>query len=121
MIFDHVESFHRKSLFYTCFKKFWVAENSFPIVTNLNKINSKKSQKYFNFQLYQIIYENSSEVTNFVFKSKTRSCIGFSKTLICRTSKRCERRYFTGHTLIDSISFLITKCLFTIGSLAFKQ
>ena len=22
MIFDHVESFHRKNLFYTCFKKF---------------------------------------------------------------------------------------------------
>ena len=34
MTFDHVESFHRKSLFYTCFEKFWVVENSFSFVKN---------------------------------------------------------------------------------------
>ena len=46
MIFDHVESFHRKScLFYTYFKTFWVVENSFPIGTKLNKINTKKKTK----------------------------------------------------------------------------
>ena len=27
MIFNHVKIFHIKSLFYTCFKKFWVVEN----------------------------------------------------------------------------------------------
>ena len=42
MIFTHVESFHRKLFFDTCFKKFWVVENSFPIVTKLNKTNIKK-------------------------------------------------------------------------------
>ena len=30
--------FHRKSLFHTCLKKFWVIENSFPILLRLNKI-----------------------------------------------------------------------------------
>ena len=29
MIFNHVETFHRKRLFYTWFKKFWVVETSF--------------------------------------------------------------------------------------------
>ena len=37
MIFNHVESFQRKILFYTCFRKFWVAGNSFRIATKLNK------------------------------------------------------------------------------------
>ena len=47
MIFDHVESFHRKNLFYTCFKKFWVVKKSFPVVTKLKKINTKKKAKVF--------------------------------------------------------------------------
>ena len=42
MIFNAVESFHDKSLFYSGCKKFWVVSNSFPIVTKLNKINVKK-------------------------------------------------------------------------------
>ena len=60
MIFNHVEVFVEKGLFYTCFRKFWVVENSLPIVTKLNKINTKKiSQKYFNFRRYHIIHNNS--------------------------------------------------------------
>ena len=52
MVFNHVESFHRKSLFYTFFKKFWEVENLFAIATKLNKINTKKkAKKYFNFRL----------------------------------------------------------------------
>ena len=57
--FDYVENFHRKSFFYICFKKFWVVESSYPIVTKL-----------------------LSEVKDSVFKLKTRSRIGFSKTSI---------------------------------------
>ena len=68
MIFNHVESLHRKSLFYTCFRKFWVIENSFPIVTKLGEISTKKkSQKYFNFRLYHMISDNS---WNFIWSYK---------------------------------------------------
>ena len=54
MISDHVESFHRKSLFYTCLKKISIVENSFPIATKLNNINDKKKAKSistFNFTI----------------------------------------------------------------------
>ena len=46
MVFNTVESFHNKSFFYSGCKKFWVARNSFPIDTKLNKINVKKKAKY---------------------------------------------------------------------------
>ena len=36
MIFNHVQIFHRKGYFYTCFKNFLIVENSFPIVTKFN-------------------------------------------------------------------------------------
>ena len=48
-----------KVYFYTSFKKFWVVEYPFPIVTKLNKKYQEKSQKYFSFQLYHIIYDKS--------------------------------------------------------------
>ena len=128
MIFDHVKSFHRKSFFYTCFKIFWVVQNSFPIVTNLNKINTNKNHKSipaFDFTtLYTTIPPNFqiellSEVINLVFKSKTQSHFGFSKTSTFWMSKGCGRRYFIRQTLIDGISFLITKRCFSIGNLMF--
>ena len=37
--------FIEKSLFYTCFRKFWMVGNSFPIVTKLNKINTEEKAK----------------------------------------------------------------------------
>ena len=41
MIFNDIESFHRKSLIYKCFKKFWFVETSFLL--------RETSQNYFNF------------------------------------------------------------------------
>ena len=49
MIFNTVESFHKKDFFYLGYKKFWVVQNSFPIPTMLNKINVKKK-----FQLLSV-------------------------------------------------------------------
>ena len=46
MIFKYVKSFYRKSLFYTCFKKFWVLENSLPVVAKRNKVNINKIPPY---------------------------------------------------------------------------
>ena len=42
MIHNTVESFHTQSFFYSCCEKFWVTQNSFPIVTKINKSNVKK-------------------------------------------------------------------------------
>ena len=130
MIFNYAEIFHRKMLFYTWFRKIWVIENSLPVFTKLNKINTKKKDKSistFNFTtLYLIIHHNLlvkvlSEVINFSFKTKAQNQIGFSNTLVYWRSNPCERRYFTRQTLIDAISFLITKCYLTMRNLVLRQ
>ena len=101
MIINHVEIFRRKTLFYTCFKKFWVVKNSFPIALKLNETNKKKNAKRistFDFTTlnatipHNLLIKLLSEVINFVFKSKAQSCIGFSKSSIYETSKSCGRR-----------------------------
>ena len=118
MVFNTVESFHNKSFFYSGCKKFWVVQNYFPIGTNLNKINVKKKAKSistFDFStlhttiLHKLLLKALSEIINFVFKSKVRKRIDFSKTFIYWTSKGTERRYFTKEDLVNAISFLINK------------
>ena len=118
------------NVFYTCFRPFWVVENSFLILTKLNKINSKKKAKSistFGFITWcttiphNLLIEVLSEVIDFVFNSKPQSFIGFSNTSVYWTSKGHEGRYFTRKFLIDVISFLITKYYFTIWNLVFKQ
>ena len=73
--------------------------------------------------LYTTILHNHltkalSEVINFLFKSKNRSRMGFSRTLIYWKSKGCGRRYFARQTMTDAASFLITKYF---GNPVFKQ
>ena len=118
MVFNVVESFHNKSFFYSGCKKFWVVQNHFPIGTKLNKINVKKKAKSistFDFStlytaiLHKLPLKVLSEIINFVFKSKVRKRIGFSKTLIYWTSKGAGRRYFTKQNLVNTIFFLIKK------------
>ena len=119
MIFNYVEPFPRKSLFYICF-----VENSLPIVKKLNKINTEKRVKSiltFDFTtLYMTIpYDFKTkvlpEVMSFFFKSKTRSRLGFTKASIYWTLKSCAKRYIARQTSIDAILFLFTKCCFTIS------
>ena len=91
MVFNAVESFHNKNLFYSGYKKLWAVQNYFPIGTKLNKINVKKKAKSistFDFStlhttiLHKLLLKVFSEIINFVFKSKVRKRIGFSKTFI---------------------------------------
>ena len=88
MIFNTVESFHKKVFFYLGCKKFFVVQNSFLIATMLNKINVKKKSistfqcsTFYTTTLDKLLIKVLSEVISFVFKSKIRQHIGFSKTL----------------------------------------
>ena len=110
MIFNALESFHNQRFCHSGCEKFWVVQNAFPIATKLNKINVKKKTKSISAYEFSILYTTIpdklllkvlSEVINFVFKSKVRERIGFSKTYIYWTSKGAGWRYFTKQTHIN--------------------
>ena len=61
------------------------------------------------------------DVINFVFKSKVRNCISFSKTSIYWTSKGAGRRCFTKETLVNDMPPLTYKCFMAIANFVFKQ
>ena len=135
MIFNTVESFRNKSCFYSDCDKFWIVQNYFPIVTKLNKIDVKKKAKSiatFDFSnlfttiLHKLLIKVLPEVINFVSKSKVKKRIGLRskidiKTSTYWTSKGAGRKYFAKQTLVSTMSFLISKCFFTIGDLFLKK
>ena len=130
MIFAHVESFHNKSRFYSSFKKFWVVQNSFPILEKMDRINLKKNAKSlytFDFSTlyttipHKLLIEVLSNIIKFVFKSNSNKKIGFSESSVYWTNEGVGKRYFTQKSLIECVSYLILKCFFTIGGNVFKQ
>ena len=130
MIFAHIESFHNKSLFYSNYKKFWVVQNSFPIIEKLDKLNKNGNAKNistFDFSTlyttlpHNLLIEVLNNLIGFVFKSTTKKKLGFSESSVYFTSKGVGNRYFTLETLKHTVSYLIQKCYFTVGNLVFKQ
>ena len=130
MIFAHVESFHKKSHFYSSFKKFWVVQNSFPVLKKLDQINMKKNAKSlytFDFSTlyttipHKLLIKVLSDIIKLVFKSNSFERIGFSESSVYWTTKGVGKRTFTQQSLTDSVSFLIENCYFTIGNLVLKQ
>ena len=109
MIFNTVES-QSQSFVIQAVRNSGLCKILFPIATKLNKINAQKKAKSISAFEFSMLYSTIpdklllkmlSEVINFVFKSKVRKRIGFSKTQIYWTSKGAGRRYFTKQTLIN--------------------
>ena len=130
VLYQQVESFHKKSFFYSNYNKFWVVENSFPIIEKLNKINTRKKAKSistFDFSTlyttlpHHLLIKVLTEIIEFVFKGSIRNKIGFSQFSIYWTSKGTDKRFFTKQSLIYVVTFLIQNCYFTVGNLVFLQ
>ena len=104
MIFDTVESFHNKSLFYSRLNRFWVAQNSFPVTEKLDKIynkNNAKSISTFDFSTlytkipHDLLIQVLCEIIDFVFKGSVSNRIGFSEKSVYWTNKGVDKRFFT--------------------------
>ena len=131
MLYKHVKNFHKKSQFYSNFKKFWVVQNSFPVVEQLNRINRKKNAKRistFDFSTlyttipHDLLIKVLSEIIDFVFSSSQRNRIGFSAaSSVYWTSKGKDKCFFTKASLVETITFLIKQCYFTVGNLVLNQ
>ena len=130
LIFNTVNSFHNKNLFYSNLNKFWVVQNSFPITNKLDKINFKNNARCistFDFStLYTKIPHNLlvkvlNEIIDFVFKGSIRNKIGFTTKSVYWTNKGVGKRFFTRESLKEAVEYLITKCYFSVGNCVFIQ
>ena len=79
-----MENFHEKSKFCNRYRKFWVVQNSDPIIKKLDKINSKKKAKNISTFDFSTLYTTLphadlvkvlSEIIDFVFKGGRKTFI----------------------------------------------
>ena len=82
LIFNQIQNFHDKSKFYKNYNRFWVINNSKPLIDKLNVINTKKKAKEistFDFStLYTKLPHNDllrvlNHIVDFVFDGGTRN------------------------------------------------
>ena len=130
VIYQHVESFHKKSRFFSGFSKFWVVENSSPVLEHLNRINAKRKAKRistFDFAtlyttfLHDLLVDVLTSIINFVFDGSCRNRLGFSACTEYWTTTGKDDRFFTNTSLADCVAFLIKNCYFKVGNKILRQ
>ena len=135
-IFKQIESFHHRSYFYRNYNRFWVVENSKPVLERMIKLNQGKKAKSistFDFStLYtKLPHDNLVEVLNglvdFVFDGGLKT-VGGNRKYLAVDGNKC---YFANTTKVPQsytkaqihmmVEHLITQSFFSFGNLVFKQ
>ena len=130
LIFNQIQNFHKKSKFYKNYNRFWVINNSKPLIDKLNVINTKKKTKEistFDFTtLYTKLPHNDLlrvlySLIDFVFDGGTRKYLGFSKFSTFWKKKPSGKRSFSRSKLKALVKHLITNTYFTISNILIHQ
>ena len=93
----------------------------------INKYKNAQSISTFDFSTlytklpHQLLIDVLNEIIDFVFQSRTRTRIGFSKSGVYWTSRGKDNRFFTKDTLKAAVEHLIKNCYFTFGNRVFQQ
>jgi hypothetical protein len=132
LIYNQVDKFHKNAKFLSNYNKFWVLQNSNPVLDSLNHINKKqkaKSISTFDFStLYTKLPHNKltkelSEVIDFVFNAGNNQHIAISKYGKAYWSKTKPKTSvsFTRHSLKIAVKHLVQNCYFTVGNVVLRQ
>ena len=129
-------NFHAKSTFYINYNRFWIIENSSPIIDKLNKINEKKNAKDISTYDFSTLYTKLQHfdlvrvlkhIIDFCQKGGgkkedgNRKYISFSKSEAFWCRKRSGKMCFSISELKALTDHLITELYFEVGNLIFRQ
>ena len=135
-IFNQVRNFHSKSYFYKNYNRFWVIENSSPVIEKLARINTRKNAKDISTFDFSTLYtklqhddliDNLYEIVDFAFNGGNEKKDGNRKYLTVINSstfwskKKRGKNSFTKQQIKLLVSHLIKETYFQVGNLLFKQ
>ena len=129
LIFRQIQNFHDKSTFYSRYKKFWVVQNSSPVLDKLHKINLKSNAhciSTFDFKtLYTKIEHNNlvkvlNDIIDLAFKGGKRKIIAFDDYKAFWAIKR-RKKSFTKEKLKAVVKHLVQECHFEVGNCTLSQ
>ena len=130
LIQTQTENFHRASKFDANCNKFWVIQNSDPVLAELNKINGKNSAKYISCFDFSTLYTSIPhdkliarlhELIDFAFKGGNRNNICFNNNGSAYWGRKAKKKCFTKQSLKVALSHLISTCYFSVGNVIMRQ
>ena len=128
LIFKQIQSFHDKSKFYSNYKKFWVVENSTPVIEKIKKLNQRNCAKSISTYDFTTLYttlehdnllKDLKEIIDFVFSAGKSKYISYFGKTACWTNRKDNS--FSKSSLKAAITHLISECYFTIGDHVLAQ
>ena len=90
-----IQSFHEKSKFYGNYNRFWVIENSAPVIEKISNLNNRKKAKSLSTYDFSTLYtklphddlvKNLNRIVDFVFEGGNDKKDGNRKYLTVRGS-----------------------------------
>ena len=130
LIFNQIRNFHEQSKFYKNYNRFWVINNSKPLIERLDVINTRKKAKdisTFDFStLYtKLPHDDLLRVLNshidFVFDGGTSKYLGFSENKVFWKRKPTKKHSISRFQLKALVKHLITRTYFIVGNLIIRQ
>ena len=131
MFYEKVEGYHTKGEIWSGIKTFWTIQNSYPVISSLNKLNKRKAAKSmstFDFSTHytkiphdKLLYV-LNEITDFAFKGGTRDYVTVYNSGAYRSQSISKTgRYYSLQEVISCLEFLISNSFFQVGSKIFRQ
>ena len=130
LIFNQIQNFHDQSKFYKNYNRFWVINNSKPLIERLDVINTRKKAKEistFDFStLYtKLPHHDLLRVLNshidFVFDGGNSKYLGFSDKKVFWKRKPAKKQSMSRFQLKALVKHLITRTYFIVGNLIIRQ
>ena len=83
LFYEKVEIYHTKRKVWSGIKTFWTIQNSYPVISSINKLNKRKAAKSMSIFYFSMLYTKIphdklfvlNEITDFAFKGGTRDYI----------------------------------------------
>ena len=132
LCFKQVESYHKKSHYYSWTKTFWVIQNNMPPLESITKINKRKNAHQISTFDFSTLYtkiphdkllEVLFNVVDFVFKGGTRDVISIDGlgNPSWSTTKKGKTFSFSKTSLKEAIRYILNNCYFSFGNILLRQ
>ena len=122
LFYEKVERYHTKGKVWSGIKTFWTIQNSYPVISSINKLNKRKAAKSmstFDFSaLYTKIPHDKllhvlNEITDFAFEGGTRVYVTvYNSGAFWSRSKSKTGRYYSLQEIKSCLEFLIYSSFF---------
>ena len=135
-ICNQIRNFHNKCTFYKNYNKFWIIQNSFPILEKLDEINQKKNAREISTFDFSTLYTKLPhddlirvlhEMVDFAFnggkfKNKgNRNFLTIFNHYSYWTKKSHGHNSFSRNKIKQLVTHLITQCHFQFTNLVLRQ